>query len=376
MISATQTNVFECASEWYYRLREPEVAPEVIIEWQAWLSEDPAHFAAFSEVEELMHVTGKVDHIDWPDEAELLDDDYDGDLSIAQWQAQKAQQAQPQKTPRWREWLVVPPLKTLMPAMAMSCFLIGLISLIWLQIPELDKGNIAVSVHETKAGQHNTINLDDGSRITLGAKSLLTVAYSDKQRKVVLERGEAYFDVAKDRNRPFVVGSGNRTITAVGTEFNVMRQSERVVVTVTEGKVKVAKQPPAGKVASRRVNRSHQSHSDEAFLIAGQQISYNEQAASITETPNTAVATAWREGNLQYLTEKLQFVVEDINRYAANPIRLGDSQVGELAYSGTVFTDRIDNWLESLPMIFPVKVLQQSNGEIVIVTDLSRIKIH
>ena len=112
------------------------------------------------------------------------------------------------------------------------------------------------------------------------------------------------FDVAKDRNRPFVVGSGNRTITAVGTEFNVMRQSERVVVTVTEGKVKVAKQPPAGKVASRRVNRSHQSHSDEAFLIAGQQISYNEQAASITETPNTAVATAWREGNLQYLTEK------------------------------------------------------------------------
>ena len=87
MTTAAQTNVFECASEWYYRLREPEVAPELIIEWQAWLSEDPAHFAAFSEVEELMHVTGKVDHIDWPDDAELLDDDYDGDMSIAKWQA-------------------------------------------------------------------------------------------------------------------------------------------------------------------------------------------------------------------------------------------------------------------------------------------------
>ena len=87
------------------------------------------------------------------------------------------------------------------------------------------------------------------------------------------------------------------------------------------------------------------------------------------------MATAWRDGNLQYLTEKLQFVVEDINRYATNPIRLGDSQVGELAYSGTVFTDRIDNWLESLPMVFPVKVIHQSNGDTVIVTDLSRIKI-
>ena len=76
MTTAAQTNVFECASEWYYRLREPEVAPELIIEWQAWLSEDPAHFAAFSEVEELMHVTGKVDHIDWPDDAELLDHEY------------------------------------------------------------------------------------------------------------------------------------------------------------------------------------------------------------------------------------------------------------------------------------------------------------
>jgi transmembrane sensor len=375
MTTAAQTNVFECASEWYYRLREPEVAPELIIEWQAWLSEDPAHFAAFSEVEELMHVTGKVDHIDWPDDAELLDDDYDGDMSIAKWQAEKAQQTQPKHTFWWRNWLMVPSLKTLMPAMAMSCFLLGIISLIWWQIPEHDQGNIAVSVHGTKAGQHNTINLDDGSKITLGAKSLLTVAYSDKQRKVVLEHGEAYFDVAKDRYRPFVVGSGNRTITAVGTEFNVIRQSERVVVTVTEGKVKVAKQPPAGKVVARRVSRSHPGYSDEAFLIAGQQISYSEQTASITETASTAVATAWRDGNLQYLTEKLQFVVEDINRYATNPIRLGDSQVGELAYSGTVFTDRIDNWLESLPMVFPVKVIHQSNGDTVIVTDLSRIKI-
>lgn len=375
MTIATSSSVFERASEWYYRLREPEVAPEVIIEWQTWLSEDPAHFEAFSEVEELMHVTGMVEQIEWPDDAQLLEDDYDGEMSIAQWQAQKAQQNEVADLPNWHQWFNLPTVKTLMPIAAMSFIIIGLFSMIWLQIPERDQGNIAVSVHETQPGQHNTINLDDGSVITLGAKSLLTVAYSDKQRKVVLERGEAYFDVAKDHKRPFVVGSGNRTITAVGTEFNVIRQSERVVVTVTEGKVKVASAIASSNTAAPRLAKTLRDSDDEAFLIAGQQISYNEMTANIIEASNTAVATAWREGNLQYLTEKLQFVVEDINRYTQTPIRLGDSRVGNLAYSGTVFTDRVDNWLESLPMVFPVKVLHHANGDVVIVTDPSRITI-
>ncbi|MDO6712145.1 FecR domain-containing protein [Aliiglaciecola sp. 2_MG-2023] len=369
----SQDEVFEQASVWYYRLRDPDVMPETITQWQTWLYEKPEHIDAFTQVEELMHISGKVDHLDWPDDAELLEDDYDGEQSIAQWRQNQKIATETASSTSWRKWLSLSTFQHAIPSMGAACLVLSFLAIFWVQTYPRDKGNIFVSVHETSAGQHDSIQLEDGSKITLGAKSLLSVAYSKKQRKVVLERGEAYFDVAKDPQRPFIVGSGTRTITAVGTEFNVIKQSERVVVTVTEGKVKVAPIVAFGTKTAPRIAKPLSRENEDTFLIAGQQISYNQQSVRIVDESSTEVATAWREGNLQYLTEKLRFVVEDINRYSEIPIRLGDDKVGELAYSGTVFTDRVDSWLESLPVAFPVKILRNSNGAVVIAADPTRI---
>ena len=359
------------ATLWYYTIKDPEVTEQAIVDWLSWLQASEENTQAFEKVEQLMQLTTQAKEIDWPDDNELLDDDYDGEISVQQWRLNQR---------GWRKWYRIfldfklPAKKNLVPSFALSVMAFALFVLLSAHMPNLGESDIAVSVHETASGQHERIELDDGSVITLGAQSLISVAYSEEQRKVLLERGEAYFDVAKDPNRPFVVGSGSRTVTAVGTEFNIMRQSERVVVTVAEGKVLV--EPKSKPSSVPRIIKAFKKKygNTNTFLIAEQQLTYNDDTISEVEPANSKTVTSWREGSLQYLTEKLKFVVEDINRYSEHPIRIGDEQVGNQAYSGTVHTDRIENWLDSISQAFPIKVLSHNNGDIVLVTDTTRIK--
>src|SRR6202020_2602328 len=95
------------------------------------------------------------------------------------------------------------------------------------------------NVFETEIGENRRVTLADGSVISLGGNTRIEVALSEKVRAIELTRGEALFKVAKDSARPFKVRAGDATIIAVGTEFNVERDSDRDVVSVTEGQVVV-----------------------------------------------------------------------------------------------------------------------------------------
>ena len=83
--------------------------------------------------------------------------------------------------------------------------------------------------------------MPDGSNIQLNTNSLVTIDFNNEQRKLILVRGEAHFDVAKDKNRPFTVVVGEKSFTALGTIFNVQKRSNNTMeLVVTEGKVLVA----------------------------------------------------------------------------------------------------------------------------------------
>ena len=83
------------------------------------------------------------------------------------------------------------------------------------------------------------MTLEDGSRIELNARSRLRVTYSKSLRTVELYDGQALFQVAKDASRPFLVKSGEATVRAVGTQFDVYRKDDHTTVTVLEGRVAV-----------------------------------------------------------------------------------------------------------------------------------------
>jgi transmembrane sensor len=94
-------------------------------------------------------------------------------------------------------------------------------------------------LYTTDTAEQRTVTLEDGSRIELNARSRLRVTYSKTVRTVELYDGQALFQVAKDASRPFLVKSGEATVRAVGTQFDVYRKDDHTTVTVLEGRVAV-----------------------------------------------------------------------------------------------------------------------------------------
>ena len=379
----TQGVLIEQATVWYHRLQQEKMPEADAAKWQNWLAKSDEHKQAFEKVEEIMQLSCQVDQINWPTEDELTSDDYDIALPVAQWKTQRSfkqgaceeagQSASKAARFNWRE-LAIFKRFTLpaFPAPAFAGLSVAFVAVLMLGVFFLRGSSsgdyLDVVLHETWAAEHRVITLSDGSQITLGAKSLISAAYSEEQRRVVLERGEAFFDVAKDPQRPFVVVSGDHTITAIGTAFNVARQSDRVVVTVAEGVVRVEEEPKL--VADQTAGKGRQKDDVDsaAVLLAGQQITYGNEKISEVVVTDAEVVTAWRQGRLKYISEELRYVIADVNRYSNQSIHLADEKLGSTLFTGTVSKGKIDNWLDSLGEAFPIEIERKVNGDVILLS--------
>jgi len=84
--------------------------------------------------------------------------------------------------------------------------------------------------------------------------------------------------------------------------------------------------------------------------------------ASVTALPSTTSDPSWRDGRLAYYGDPLSAVIADLNRYTQDPIELEDARLGDLQYTGTVFPENANDWLNSLPQIFPIRVERRGHG--------------
>ena len=205
----------------------------------------------------------------------------------------------------------------------------------------------------TGIGQQRTIELIDGSVITLNTGGQLVVDYGAQARRVLLERGEAYFEVAEDRTRPFTVDLGLRSVTAFGTAFNVRKDPERFQVAVTEGAVAFheategvsATLPPASirGAGPRRV---------EAGWIAEFDLSRNELTAFQPESMERYLD--WRSGVLSFYDEPLSLVVRELNRYTRKKILIEDASIMELNVYTVIRVTDMDTALHGLEQVLPI----------------------
>ncbi len=201
-------------------------------------------------------------------------------------------------------------------------------------------------------GGHRVETLPDGSIIELGGNTSVAVRYAGSARDVELQGGELYVTVQPDASRPFAVRSGTLTTVATGTAFNVQRAPDRTVVTVAEGSVE-AGYGPRGSNASTSAVRLQQ----------GQQLVYSESSRSLAvRWTDPAAAMAWREGTLRFVNEPLSQVIVNLNRYSSHQIVIENAQIAALTFTGTARTDRIDNWLQALPAVFPVTIVELPDG--------------
>lgn len=313
----------EEAADWIVRLRDTPEDEALVAEWLEWCDAAPENLDAFRRVQDTWFATGE---------------------AAALASAPAPQAGATTVLPRRRRYS-----RTRF-AMAASLLLsVGLGALLLTQ-PQWIYGLHTLS---TPVAMHGSSTLEDGSRVELGARSRIRTDFSERERRVFVESGEAFFEVAKDASRPFIVKAGDLSVTAVGTAFNVRRSDERVVVTVSEGRV--------------RLESADEPTKQPLEAGAGEQATFSRKAQRIQLARiDPGVATAWREGVLKFKDEPLDEVVADLNRYSTRKIELADPQLNELRYTGTVFGNRLEDWLHAVENVFPVQVEHKGADRIII----------
>jgi transmembrane sensor len=225
----------------------------------------------------------------------------------------------------------------------------------------------------TAVGEQTRHELDDGSIITLNTNSLVNVDYSDSRRKVTLLRGEANFDVAKNKQRPFVVYAGGGFVWAVGTAFNVRINDNDIDVTVTEGVVKVFADvspdaPEPELTVSKPQSSSSAPKAREAVIKAGQSIQYSQVVGVVAPTMEEAVdeKLAWQQGALIFEGETLEQVIAEISRYTKKELVIADPSIKDTLVGGHYKTDNIDRLLLTLSIGFELQLEHTDNNRILI----------
>lgn len=269
------------ASEWIARLNADDVSAEDRARFEDWLHSHPLHARAY---EELLGTWRQFTA------AAPLTPAADDTGSLQQAQSSYAPQ-------RWRQM-----------AMAMC----GMVAAVWLGF--YLHSLTTEARYQTALGERATISLPDGSTLQLNSDSRVRVDYSLRSRVIHLERGEAFFKVAHNVNRPFWVTTGDRWVRAVGTAFGVYLNRNGVRVTVHEGTVKLGS----------------------ALLNAGEQADLE---AKVTTTrklsaAELARAAAWQDGWVYIENKRLCDVIVELNRYTPRQLVLEDAQLCSLSVGG------------------------------------------
>ena len=210
--------------------------------------------------------------------------------------------------------------------------------------------------HFTRVGEQKTIELDDGSVVTLNTATQLVVDYGATGRRILLERGEAFFDVAEDPQRPFTVELGERSVTAIGTAFNVRRDPGRHSVAVLEGVVSLhetVEQPPMLAPPAATGDGPFQRS-----VRAGWVAEYDLAGEGITAWQPGSMERhlGWRSGMLRFDREPLFEVVRELNRYTRRKILIEDAEIMELNVYAAVSVTDLESALMALQRLLPINV--------------------
>lgn len=211
---------------------------------------------------------------------------------------------------------------------------------------------------QTEKGAISTFDLEDGSFITLGAASEARVTFSEDARRVVLVRGDAYFDVASDVHRPFTVSAGLLQVSVTGTAFDIRRSGAIAEVAVADGTVKVFHNLAKGSSAAGTNERSGAT-----LLSKGYRIEFSTPKGLSDAKPTRSDRIgAWREDRLVFEDAPISEIVADLNRYLVSPLIVADEKLGVMTFSATVGARDLESFIATLTEVFPMQLERRRDG--------------
>ncbi|MDB6084746.1 MAG: hypothetical protein JWN43_2627 [Gammaproteobacteria bacterium] len=229
-------------------------------------------------------------------------------------------------------------------------------------VPALLQRGSELQTLSTAVGQRRNVTLADGSVVVLNTNTIIETNLQRRSREIYLRKGEAHFQVAHDRTRPFLVHAGDAVVRAVGTEFEVRLLSDQHVdIVVNEGRVEVqAKTEEGPQIMGRSVRASVALRA----LRAGEQLStatadFAVRAVSSQQLSNDM---AWLDGAIIFDAKPLVEAVAEIERYTDYRIVVADSHIATLLVGGRFRTDNVQGFFDALQSALPVSIRRTADG--------------
>ena len=328
------TDAVEC----FLCLADPDAEPAARARWTAWLSQNDENRAAYHRVRDTWGrpVPGDV----WPTHDEIINDGYDPSGPVPRRPRMGGLQGGRGKgragSPSWSARTAL---------VSIACILlVAVIFVSWERRQRDAPVQPEAVAYHTARGEQQRIALADGSAITLGPLSELTLTAGLHGRTGRLSGGEALFVINHDSAQPFRLSANGGQIEDVGTTFAVAVQTDHATVTVVEGEVRVS---------PRAANTS-------VALTRNEQVSFTQELGAV-EAVDGHAETDWSRGRLAYVDRPLAEVVADLGLYTTRDIVLADGKVAAIHYTGTIETDAIDQWATALTRVFPIGTTRDGN---------------
>ncbi|MGE8499817.1 MAG: FecR family protein [Pseudomonas sp.] len=193
----------------------------------------------------------------------------------------------------------------------------------------------------TAPGEIRELQLEDGSTLTLNGDTALDWSFSADRREVHLYRGEADFQVATDRDRPFLVHAGSVSIRVTGTRFDVNRSGDRVDLAVTHGHVQAGAQ-----------------QQDTIAVRAGQQVQWRDGLQQALQPLDAQQRLAWQRGKLVFRDRPLAEVFDELERSQGKQVVFLDNQARSLQVTGVFPLNDPDAVLRAVEDTLPVRLVK------------------
>lgn len=320
-----QSGPDDVAIAWFARLRSPELDEAERAEFERWIAADPAHAAAFAEVEAL-----------WQDLGQVEDR---GAASVTPIRPETGGETNGRRvSPDWR-WLTA--------AAALVLAVGGILFF------AREGGGPELQTFASGATQPLTVHLEDGSSIYLFENSSITVAMNDSARDVSLERGAGVFDVAHDPARGFTVRTTHGIVKVVGTVFDVHTDPDQSTITVISGAVIVGFEEDRG--------------GPEFTLEVGSRASYSRTGKTAVSHGAAPTLKFVRTATDQLVFEdiELEALVSELNEHFERKLWLGSDELKKLKVSAVLDLTDEDSVLRGIERAIDVKAVAVS-GKLVV----------
>ncbi|WP_288132600.1 FecR domain-containing protein [Microbulbifer sp.] len=308
-------SIRERAADWLARQQGGAMSAAESDLLEQWLQADPRHRQAFVQCQHLSQMT------------DFLRDDPDLNAGLPEIRKSAEQRFRMRGRLRWLGAVAA----TLLVAMAVV----------------LGRDYYAIEYYQTGIGDQRVVHLEDGSTLMLNTDSRVGVRYRRDQRALFLERGEAFFMVAKNPSRPFVVNVQGSQVRALGTAFNVALRAEKVRVAVTQGVVAVESEDMQGR--SRQL----------AKMLPGQGVRYaanRPQDNSGVIPINLEKVTAWQTHRIYFDNERLEDAIAEYNRYTTRKMVLVGDALADQRISGVFNIGDADGLAFALEQSFGARI--------------------